>query len=137
MVSVDKTAVGHPLVCFHAPFVHYGPAMTGGPTFEDFEALVLRVGTVVQAEPNDGAREPSYKLWIDLGDAEPVQSSAKITELYEFEELVGTQVVVVAGFEPMRVGGFRSDVLVLGVLTAAGVVLVIPDRSVPPGATIA
>jgi tRNA-binding protein len=111
--------------------------MTGRPTFEDFEDLGLLVGTVVRAEPNDGARDPSYKLWIDLGDVEPAQSSAKIIELYELEELIGRQVVVVTGFEPMRVGGFRSDVLVLGVLTAKGVVLVTSDRSVPPGATIA
>ena len=117
--------------------VRYGPAMTGRPTFEDFEALGLRVGTVVRAEPNDGARDPSYKLWVDLGDAEPVQSSAKVTELYEIAELIMRQVVVVTGVEPMRVGGFRSDVLVLGVLTVTGVVLVTPDAPVPPGATIA
>ena len=97
----------------------------------------LRVGTVVRAKQNDSARDPAYRLWIDLGEDEPVQSSAKIADLYEVDELVGRQVVVVTGFEPMRVGGFRSDVLVLGALTDGGVVLVKPDEPVPPGATVA
>lgn len=50
---------------------------------------------------------------------------------------MGCQVVVVTGFGPMRIGGFRSDVLVLGALTKNGVVLVVPDEPVPPGATVA
>lgn len=54
----------------------------------------------------------------------------------ETEELIGRQVVVVTGFEPVRIGGYRSDVLVLGALTNDGVVLVTPDEPVPPGATI-
>ncbi len=111
--------------------------MSKRPAFEDFEALGIRVGTVLRAEWNDGARDPAYKLWIDLGEEEPVQSSAKITDLYELEELVGRQVVVVTGFEPIRVGGFRADVLVLGALTDDGVVLMRLDEPVPPGATIA
>jgi tRNA-binding protein len=76
-------------------------------------------------------------LWIDIGGIEPVQSSAKITDLYQPQDLVGTQVVVVNGFEPMRVGGFRSDVLVLGIVTDAGVVLLRPDSSVTPGSSVA
>jgi len=111
--------------------------MSNRPTFEDIEALGLRVGTVLRAQWNHGARDQAYKLWIDLGDNDPVQSSAKITDLYEIEELIGRQVVVVTGLEPMRIGGFRSDVLVLGALTDDGVVLVAPDEPVPPGATIA
>lgn len=111
--------------------------MSSRPTFQDFEALGFRIGTIVRAEANDGARDPAYKLWIDLGEEVPVQSSAMITDLYTAEALIGRQVVVVTGFEPMRVGGFRSDVLVLGALTGEGVVLVAPDEPVPPGATIA
>jgi len=111
--------------------------MSETPTFEDFEALGLRVGTIVRAEPNEGARDPSYQLWVDLGDEDPVQSSAKLTDRYTPEELVGRQVVVVTGFAPLRVGGFRSDVLLLGALTDGGVVLLRPDEPVPPGAAVA
>ncbi len=106
-------------------------------TFKDFEALGFRVGTIERSEPNARARDDALCLWINLGGSEPVQSSAKITDLYEPETLVGTQVIVVTGFEPMRVGGFRSDVLVLGVLTDDGVVLLRPDVSVAPGSVVA
>ena len=91
----------------------------------------------MRAEPNDGARDPSYRLWIDFGELGEKQSSAKITDLYAVEDLPGTQVVAVTGFESIRVGGFRSDVLVLGALTPDGVVLLRPDRTVPPGSEIA
>jgi tRNA-binding protein len=111
--------------------------MSDTPTFEDFEALGLRAGTIVRAEPNDGARELAYRLWVDLGDKDPAQSSAKLIDRYTAEQLVGRQVVVVTGFSPLRVGGFRSDVLVLGALTDVGVVLLRPDEEVPPGATVA
>lgn len=110
--------------------------MTGRPTFEDFEVLGFRVGTVLRAEMNEGARDSAYKLWIDLGDEVPAQSSAKITDLYGLQDLVGRQVVVVTGFEPIRVGGFRSDVLVIGALSSSGVVLVEPDTQVTPGTVV-
>lgn len=97
----------------------------------------MRVGRVVRAESNDTARDPAYRLWIDFGDLGELQSSAKLTDRYRPSDLVGTQVVAVTGFESLRVGGFRSDVLVLGALTEAGVVLLRPDDAVPPGATVA
>lgn len=106
-------------------------------TVEDFEALALRIGTVMRVEHNEGARDPAYKLWIDIGEEDEVQSSAKISELYDAGELVGRQLIVATGFEPIRVGGFRSDVLVIGALTKEGVVLLRPDKPVPPGSTIA
>lgn len=111
--------------------------MPDRPTFEDFEALGLVVGTVLRAETNDGARDPAYKLWIDLGTGDVAQSSAKITDLYGIGDLIGRQIIVVTGFEPIQVGGFRSDVLVIGALTTNGVVLVTADTEVPPGATVA
>ncbi|KAA3641827.1 MAG: tRNA-binding protein [Armatimonadetes bacterium] len=107
------------------------------PTFADFEALDLKIGRVTRCEPNTGAREPSFCLWIDFGDPGVLQSSAKLTDLYEPDDLVGTQVVAVTGFAPMRVGGFRSDVLVLGAIVDEGVVLLRPDRTVDPGAPVA
>lgn len=106
-------------------------------SLSDFEALDLRVGTVVRCEPNSGARDPALSLWIDLGGGVVVQSSAKITDRYEADALVGSQVVVVAGLEPMRVGGFRSDVLVVGAVTGGGVVLLRPDEAVDPGTSVA
>jgi tRNA-binding protein len=107
------------------------------PTIDDWHALRVRTGTVVRAEDNTAARHPAYKMWIDFGEAGVLQSSAKITDLYRSADLVGTTVVAVTGFEPRHVAGFRSDVLVLGVLTDQGVVLLRPDHPVPPGSQIA
>lgn len=116
---------------------HRRPTVRDTPTPADLESLAIRIGTVTGCAPNDGARDPAYKLWIDIGDAEPVQSSAKIVDRYDTDDLVGRQVVVVTGFEPLRVGGFRSDVLVIGALTDDGVVLLRPDDDVPPGSRVA
>ena len=106
-------------------------------TIDDLHQLELRIGTVLRCEPNTGARDPAYALWIDLGGSEPVTSSARITDRYEPTDLVGRQVVVVCGFAPMRVGGFRSEVLVLGALTSGGVVLLAPSEPVDPGSEVA
>ena len=110
--------------------------MNQTPNMADFEKLGIRIGTIVKAARNSGAREAAYRLWIDIGTDAPVQSSAKITERYHVDDLVGRQVVVVTGFDAIRVGGFRSDVLVLGVVTAEGVVLLRPDEPVPQGSTV-
>lgn len=106
------------------------------PGLSDWEALGVRVGTVVRCEVNDQARDPAYRLWIDLGEAKPAQSSAKLTQRYRPEDLVGRQVVTVTGLEPIRVGGFRSDMLVVGVETDGGVVLLSPGRPVPNGSQV-
>jgi tRNA-binding protein len=107
------------------------------PMIEDLTALDLRIGTVTAAEPNAAARHPAFRLWIDFGDLGTLQSSAKITDRYDAADLVGRQIVAVTGLDPIRVGGFRSDVLVLGALDAAGVVLLAPDRTVPAGTGVA
>lgn len=107
------------------------------PTIDDFDALAIRVGTVLRAEPNTESRFPALKLFIDFGELGELQSSAKITDRYEAPDLLGRQVVAVTGMAPMRVGGFRSDVLVLGAMTEAGVILLNPDDRVPPGSVVA
>ena len=106
-------------------------------TIEDWNALGVRIGRIVRAEPNEGARDPAYCLWIDFGDLGELQSSAKITARYRADELVGRAVVAITGFEPMRIGGFRSDVLVIGAVTSGGVVLIGPDHDVEPGLVVA
>jgi tRNA-binding protein len=98
---------------------------------ETFQALDIRAGTVVRAEPFPEARKPAIKLWVDFGDPVGVlQSSARLNRRYTPGELVGTPVVGVVNFPPLRVAGFRSECLVLGVLNPddpEDVVLVRPD----------
>jgi tRNA-binding protein len=111
--------------------------MADPPTLGDFARLDVRIGTVTRAEPNHTAREPAYRLWIDFGERGVLRSSAKITDRYTVADLVGRQVVAVTGFEPLRVGGFKSEVLVLGGLADDGVVLLGPDDALPPGTPVA
>ena len=107
------------------------------PTIAEWHQFAVRTGTVIRAETNEAARHPAYRMWIDFGDLGILQSSAKVTDHYRAADLVGTQVIAVTGFAPLHVAGFRSEVLVLGALTEGGVVLVRPDKPVPPGSTIA
>jgi len=100
-------------------------------TFEEFMDLDIRVGRVINAEDFPKARKPAYKLTIDFGPLGVKRSSAQITELYKKEDLVGKEVVAVMNFPPKQVADFVSEVLVLGVYTENGVVLLQPDREVP------
>lgn len=101
---------------------------------EAFQLLELRVGRVVKAEPHEKARKPSYKLWIDLGPFGVKRSSAQITELYTPEDLVGRLVVCAVNLGTRVIGGFPSEVLVLGAKDEGGrVVLLTPEREVPLG----
>ena len=103
--------------------------------FETFQAVDIRVGRIVRAEPFPEARKPAYRMWLDFGpEIGEKQSSAQITEHYAPEALVGRKVLAVVNFPPRQIGPFRSDVLVLGVSDEEGaVVLVAPDHDVPLG----
>lgn len=96
--------------------------------FEDFQELDIRVGIIRDAQPLKGARKPAYALRIDLGsEFGERSSSAQITALYEPAELIGRRVMCVVNFPPMRIAGFKSEVLTLGVYTDNGVALISPD----------
>lgn len=104
-------------------------------THADFEAVDIRVGTIIRAEPYPGARKPAIKLWVDFGgDIGEKRSSAQITQHYTAEALIGKQVLAVVNFPPRQIGKVMSEVLVLGMPDATGeVVLVRPDLAVPNG----
>lgn len=106
-----------------------------------FETLDLRVGRIVRCQVHEKARKPTYKLWLDFGVAPgglgTKQSSSQLTELYTPEELTGRLVIAAMNLGPRRVGGFLSEVLVLGVPDEAGrVVLIEPQREVPLGVRV-
>ncbi|MCY0875115.1 MAG: tRNA-binding protein [Firmicutes bacterium] len=106
-------------------------------TIDDFAALDIRVGEIRAARVHPSAKKPAYQLEIDFGELGVKHSSAQLTALYQVAELIGRQVVAVVNFPPRRIGGFVSEVLVLGALGADGeVVLLAPDRSVTCGAKI-
>ena len=107
-------------------------------TWEQFEAVEMRVGRVVGVEEFPEARVPAWKLEIDLGpEIGRKRSSAQIAH-YEREHLDGRLVVAVVNFPPKRIGPFLSEVLVLGALDESkGVVLLRPDEDVALGDRIA
>jgi tRNA-binding protein len=107
-------------------------------TWEQFEAVDMRVGRVVGVEEFPEARVPAWKLEIDLGpEIGRKRSSAQITN-YSRGELEGRLVVAVVNFPPKRIGPFVSEVLVLGAIDdAKGVILLRPDQDVELGDRIA
>lgn len=103
-------------------------------TFEDFLKLDIRVGEIIQCEVFAKARKPAYKLLVDFGDEIGVKkSSAQITELYHTDDLIGRQVLGVVNFPPRQIADFISEVLVLGVYSSNGVVLIVPQQKVEKG----
>ena len=107
-------------------------------SWDDFEKVEIRVGTVLTAGPFPEARNPSYKLTVDFGPLGIKQTSAQITKRYDPAQLVGRQVLAVTNFASKKIAGFKSEVLVLGAVPMEGdVVLVNVDEKVENGVRIA
>lgn len=107
-------------------------------SWQDFEQVELRAGTIVKAEPFPEARKPAYRLEVDFGPELGVRkSSAQITVHYTPDELVGRQVVGVVNFPVKQIGPMRSECLVTGFYREDGsVVLCVPDKDVANGAKL-
>ncbi len=108
-------------------------------TWEEFQHVDLRIGTVIDVQPFPKARRPAWKLWVDFGpETGTLKSSAQITDHYQPEDLIGRQVLGVVNFPPKQIGPFRSECLVTGFVDASGaVVLAAPERPVPNGTRLA
>lgn len=96
-----------------------------------FERLDIRIGTVLDVQPFPKARNPSWKVQIDLGELGTRWSSAQITA-YTPEQLIGSQVCCVVNFAPRNIAGFQSEVLVLGVTGDDGMIILLSPRSSAP-----
>lgn len=106
-------------------------------TWDDFEKIDIRVGTIINACEFPNAKKPAYQLTIDFGSMGIKKSSAQITALYKLNELVGKQVIAVVNFPVKQIANFFSECLVLGVYNEQQeVVLLQPSLPVKNGCKI-
>ncbi len=110
--------------------------------YDDFAKVDLRVGRILEVQPFPKARNPSWKVRVDLGALGEKWSSAQITN-YTAEQLTGSLVVCVCNFPPRNIAGFMSEVLILGAPDEDGKVILLSPRKddagrdiVAPGAKV-
>jgi tRNA-binding protein len=97
-------------------------------TTDDFTRVDMRIGRIVEVQPFQKARNPAWKVRVDLGDLGHKWSSAQITN-YTAQALTGTLVVCVCNFPPRNIAGFISEVLILGAADTDGWVILLSPRS--------
>jgi tRNA-binding protein len=106
-------------------------------TFDDFMAVDMRVGRVLEVHEFPEARKPAWKLTIDFGEEIGVKRSSAQIAHYAREQLEGRLIVAVVNFPPRQIGPFMSEVLCLGASDSEGrVILLAPDSEVPLGSRI-
>jgi len=103
-------------------------------TWQDFEKIEIRVGTITKVEDFPEAKKPAYKIWANFGEAGTKKSSAQITRLYKKEDLIGKQIIGILNFKPKQIGNFISEFLTTGFVTENdAVVLAVPEKKVASG----
>ncbi len=105
-------------------------------SFDEFQSLDIRIGTITAVDDFAHARKPAYQLTIDFGDLGIKHSSAQITDLYQKTDLINRQIVALVNIPPRQIAGFQSQCLVMGVLDNQGVILLAPENLVPNGSQV-
>jgi len=108
-------------------------------TYDIFDKVDIRIGTVLSVKKNIKARKPSLIIKVDFGNEIGIkQSSAQITHYYNEESLKGKQVIGICNFPEKNIAGVKSEFLVLGAIEEDGkVVLVHPSQPTKNGLKIA
>ena len=108
-------------------------------TFDDYNKVEIRVGTILSVSKNKRAKKPSLVVEVDFGPERGIKkSSAQITHYYNEENLVGKQVIGVCNFPKKNIAGIFSEVLILGAIEKDGkVVLLHPSQKIENGLEIA
>ena len=111
--------------------------MENNLSWQDFEKVEMRVGTILEANDFPEARKPAYQLTIDFGNKIGIRkSSAQITKRYSKEALLGKQIIAVVNFPKKQIGKFMSECLVLGSVNEDDIVLLTSDLKVENGLRI-
>jgi tRNA-binding protein len=105
-------------------------------SFQDFENVDIRVGTIVEVKDFLKAKKPAYQLIIDFGALGIKKSSAQITELYKKEDLLNKQILAVINFPAKQIANFMSECLVLGAVNGTEVMLLKPEHRVTNGSQV-
>ena len=107
-------------------------------SWQQFEAVEMRAGTIVAVEDFPEARKPAYQITVDFGPEIGVRkTSAQVKTVYTREELIGRQVMGVVNFPPKQIGPMRSEFLLTGFYREDGaVILAVPERPVQNGARL-
>jgi len=110
--------------------------ITTNISFEDFQKVDIRIGTIIEALDFPKARIPAFQLKIDFGELGIKKSSAQITALYSKEALLNKKVLAVINFEAKQIANFKSECLVLGIQNGKEVVLLHPNDTVANGTQV-
>ena len=106
-------------------------------SWDDFEAVDIRVGTIIKVEDFPEIKNPSYKIWADFGEELWIKkTSAQITKLYTNEELIWKQILWVVNFPPKQIGKFMSEFLLTGFAMKDWIVLSDVERKVENGSKL-
>ncbi len=107
-------------------------------TWNEFEKVELRAGTIIDVQEFPEAKIPAYKITADFGsEIGTKKSSARITTLYSKDDLMNRQILAVVNFSPKQIGPFVSEFLCAGFYREDGaVVLAVPDKAVPNGSKL-
>ena len=107
-------------------------------TWEEFEKVELRIGTVLTVEDFPEAKKPAYKITADFGEFGVKKSSVQITENYSKDELIGKKIIGVINFPTKQIGPFKSEFLTTGFYKEDNtVILAVPDKEIHNGAKLA
>ena len=103
-------------------------------SWQDFESVDIRVGTIVEVQDFPEIKNPSYKIWVNFGkDIGIKKTSAQITHIYRKEELIWKQILGVINFPPKQIGKFMSEFLLTWFKTDEGIILSTIERNVDNG----
>ncbi|MGD0729187.1 MAG: tRNA-binding protein [Candidatus Micrarchaeaceae archaeon] len=105
-------------------------------SINEFAALELRVGKIIEIEDLETARKPMYKLKVDLGELGTRNIAAGLKDHYQKEELLNTLVIVVANLEPKNIANFISEGMILAADDGTNVFVLRPDKELAPGSRV-